>query len=557
VPKAGWGRSAKLYRQAERVVDEIKRLQEGGELPRLTLNGHCQVCEFRQRCRRQAEEADDISLLGGVGEKELSRYHRKGLFTLTQLSCTFRSRKRGKRVKRRNYNHYAALQALAIREKKVHVYGTPDLPCKKIHVFLDAEGSEDSSFAYLLGVLFVEGDLQNMHSLWVDGPDQEVQAFDAFLDLLDGREDFVLFHYGSYERKLLRRMRKMVKRKKLVDRLLASAVNILSVIHTSVYFPTFSNGLKAVGGYLGCTWTEENASGLQSLVWRTRWEQTRDATWKEKLITYNAEDCAALKKVTEFVQAVSETARRRGEGGETTPGVPSVAWVDEVAAPSSRPEWCCPKFALQEFDYVNRCAYFDYQREKVFLRTSKAIRRVCLRNRKGRKRATLRVSREIEIKNGTCPRCKGKRIVRFSKEMQSRLAYDLKFTAGGIRLQVIRCTAARHQCEDCRLRFLPKRYSRLDKHLHGLKSWAIYQYVVHRISLTHLTSMFEDCFGLRIRHQEFHMLISLMANRYRETYNLWFAHVRGCFWESARDIFIQIRWHIPEFEKAFLHRRQR
>jgi hypothetical protein len=30
--------------------------------------------------------------------------------------------------------------------------------------------------------------------------------------------------------------------------------------------------------------------------------------------------------------------------------------------------------------------------------------------------------------------------------------------------------------------------------------------------------MLEDCFGLRIRHQEFHMLKSLVANRYRETY---------------------------------------
>ena len=306
---------AKLYRQAEQVLDEVKRLQAGGEPPRLTLNKHCQVCEFRQRCRKQAEKADDISLLGGVGEKELKRYNRKGIFTLTQLSCTFRPRKRGKRVKRTSYNHYAALQALAIREKKVHVYGTPDLPRKPVQVFLDAEGIEDGGFVYLLGVLVVEGDSQKMHSFWADGPDQEVQAFDAFLDLLEGHEDFALFHYGSYERKLLKRMRKVVKRKRLVDRILAKAVNVLSAIHASVYFPTFSNGLKEVGRHLGCTWTDENASGLQSLVWRARWEQAREPVWKEKLLTYNAEDCAALKKVTEFVQAVGEAARSRGDGG--------------------------------------------------------------------------------------------------------------------------------------------------------------------------------------------------------------------------------------------------
>src|SRR5262249_59937964 len=125
---------ARLYRQAEQVLDEVKRLQAGGEPPRLALNKHCQVCEFRQRCHAEAVKADDISLLGGVGEKELKRYNRKGIFTLTQLSCTFRPRKRGKRVKRTGQVRYPALQALAIREKEVHVYGTPELPPKPLPV---------------------------------------------------------------------------------------------------------------------------------------------------------------------------------------------------------------------------------------------------------------------------------------------------------------------------------------------------------------------------------------------------------------------------------------
>src|SRR5262245_57954684 len=273
---------AKLYRQAELILAEVRQLQEKGEPPRLTLNGHCQVCEFRQRCRKKAEEADDISLLGSVGEKELKRYHRKGIFTLTQLSCTFRPRKKRKRVKRQVSGRYAALQALAIREKKVHVYGTPDLPRKPVQVFFDAEGNEDGSFAYLLGVLVVNGEAQRMHSYWADSPDAEVQAFDAFLDLLKGYEDFSLFHYGRYEKTLLKRMRKVVERKDLVDRAVDKTVNVLTAIHASIYFPTYSNGLKEVGRYLGCTWTDENASGLQSLVWRTRWELSRKQCWKEK-----------------------------------------------------------------------------------------------------------------------------------------------------------------------------------------------------------------------------------------------------------------------------------
>src|SRR5262249_47575493 len=212
-PYARMGRvrlDSKFYRQAEQVISELERLRDGGEPPRLMLNGHCQLCEVRQRGRAQAVDADDISLLGGVGEKELQRYHRKGIFTLAQLSCTFRPRKRNKRVKRSGHPRYSALQALAIRERKVHVYGTPDLPRKPVQVFLDAEGNEDASFAYLLGVVVAEGEAQKSYSFWADRPEQEVEVFDSFLDLLDGLEDFVLFHYGGYEKALLRRMRRVV-----------------------------------------------------------------------------------------------------------------------------------------------------------------------------------------------------------------------------------------------------------------------------------------------------------------------------------------------------------
>src|SRR5205807_8744706 len=90
---------AKLYRQAEQILDEVKRLQTGGEPPRLTLNKHCPVCEFRQRCRTQAEKTDDISLLAGIGEKEVQRTRRKGIFTVTQLAYTFRPRRKSKRAR--------------------------------------------------------------------------------------------------------------------------------------------------------------------------------------------------------------------------------------------------------------------------------------------------------------------------------------------------------------------------------------------------------------------------------------------------------------------------
>ena len=114
--------------------------------PRLILNDHCQVCEFRQRCHDQAVKEDNISLLRGMGEKEIKGYARKGIFTVTQFAHTFRPRRRGRRAPPKENHRYHALQALAVRDKRVYVFGTPQLPDRPRHVYLDIEGNPEEGF---------------------------------------------------------------------------------------------------------------------------------------------------------------------------------------------------------------------------------------------------------------------------------------------------------------------------------------------------------------------------------------------------------------------------
>src|SRR5262249_22489872 len=105
--------------QARRLLRETREARTGPP-PRLTLNTHCQICEFRKRCLAEAEAKDDLSLLRGIGEREIKKYAKRGVFTVTQLSYTFRAR-RGRPPGQQKQVHRHALQALAIREKKVHI----------------------------------------------------------------------------------------------------------------------------------------------------------------------------------------------------------------------------------------------------------------------------------------------------------------------------------------------------------------------------------------------------------------------------------------------------
>ena len=99
-------------------------------------------------------------------------------------------------------------------------------------------------------------------------------------------------------------MRKSSSRKGLVDTALKALTNALSLVYAHAYFPCYSNGLKEVAGCLGHSWTDPNASGLQSIRWRKRWEAGYSEDWKQRLITYNQEDCAALRKLVEFLSVI-------------------------------------------------------------------------------------------------------------------------------------------------------------------------------------------------------------------------------------------------------------
>ena len=266
--------------KAKGLLEEIRQMQSSMSPPPLTLNDHCRVCEFRQRCRDQAVQEDNISLLRGMREKEVRRYARKGILTVTQLAHTFRPVRRGKRDQPKGYKHHHALQALAIRDKRVYLYGTPQLRTSPVHVYLDVEGCPDDKFEYLIGMIIVEGGSEQRYSFWADDRSQEEEIFEQFLAAVARYDDFLVFCYGGYEKSFLTRMRKRTKKKKEVDRAMKSVVNTLSLVYKHFYFPTYSNGLKDLGECLRCSWSEPGASGIESIAWRMRWEATHEKNGK-------------------------------------------------------------------------------------------------------------------------------------------------------------------------------------------------------------------------------------------------------------------------------------
>jgi len=160
--------TSSLAKEVRRLIKKIDEMFSNHSPPDLVLKRHCGECEFQDRCRLKAIEKDDISLLAGMTEKERRKYNSKGIFTITQLSYTFRPRRRSNRLRDKQEKYHHSIKALAIREKKIHIVGNPEIRIDATPIYLDVEGIPDRNFYYLIGMRIGNNHSIIQHSLWAD-----------------------------------------------------------------------------------------------------------------------------------------------------------------------------------------------------------------------------------------------------------------------------------------------------------------------------------------------------------------------------------------------------
>jgi len=355
------------------MIPEIRQLTNSDNRPNLILNNNCQVCEFQKDCEKEAIDKDDLSLLRGMKEKEIRNQNDKGIFTVTQYSYTFRPRKRRRRSHASRRPRFHALQALAIRERKVFVYKKAKIPSSPVKVYMDIEADPDRDFVYLIGMLCADQeDYVRQYSFWADSQKEQSVIAEKFLNAISKFNDFTLFHYGSYETRFLKSLNRLLpaEYENLLDALLRKSVNVLALIYENIYFPVYENSLKSIAKYLGFRWSDQELFGLGSIIVRKRWENSNAEILKNKLVTYNIEDCHALKKVMDYVATIS----RRGSGKCTEKEPTDVRLVRDLKSEVGR-KYQKIDFLVENFEYINNCSYFDYHQRKVAVRTNKHLKR--------------------------------------------------------------------------------------------------------------------------------------------------------------------------------------
>jgi predicted RecB family nuclease len=412
-----------LSRTVNKTVSHVSSLLSSPSPPDLILNRHCPECSFQSRCRMKAVEKDDLSLLANMPDKERWRLKGKEIFTVSQLSYTFRPRRRIKHLSAKPEKYHHSLKALAIREKKIHIVGDPQLPIDGTPVYFDVEGLPDRDLYYLVGIRLEDTQRIERHALWADKATDEELIWHSFLDILSGIDRPVLIHYGSFETIFLKRMCDRYggpSKDSAVAKAISASVNVLSLIFAQVYFPTYSNGLKEVARCLGYEWSDPSFSGLQSIVWRHDWESSGDPHLRQKLTTYNRDDCEALRLVAHTLRQLSQS-KLHAPG--TTTAAPEIVRLESLGK-SLTSHWRPFKSPLADLEIVNNAARWNYQRDRVFVRSE-------AEKRKTTRRSTVhRPAKKAEIlvvlkPPASCPKCskRGRR----KAQLRSRTVQDLVF----------------------------------------------------------------------------------------------------------------------------------
>lgn len=453
----------------EKIIGEMNQMLSDSTEPPLILNKHCSVCEYRISCREKANADGNISLLDRATPKVIEKYKKKGIFTIQQLSYLYKPRRRKKQEAKQIAVHNLELQALALRTDKIYAQQLPELSRQTIELFLDIEGNPDEKLFYLIGVLICKDNTIICNRFWADNTSDEANIWQQFLSAINEYSDAPIYHYGNYELKAIDILGKRYNTN--VTHIQSRLINIVNSIYGKIYFPVYSNGLKELGNYIGATWSSTNASGTQSLVWRHQWETTLQEEHKQLLITYNKEDCYALKLLTDKLSQIQESANVLTE-------------IDFVNNPKRNSSVICVQ-VHQQFDTILKFAHENYNSSKISFQNTgqqESKKMGAKEGHKGTARTIPKARRIITVAiKRICPvhKCK---LTKTPKTTERTLT-DIVFTKYTVRKTILKYVGHKSYCPKCNKYFPPPQIETIGrKHFgHSFKAWVVYQRLVLRL----------------------------------------------------------------------------
>jgi hypothetical protein len=225
-----------------------------------------------------------------------------------------------------------------------------------------------------------------------------------------------------------------------------------------------------------------------------------------------SQDCNALETVAAKLIELHRTSSQ-GEG----------ASLDEVVQTASlKPEhpyrFKGTTFALPELDAINNAAYWDYQRDRVYVKSNVTPKRAV--------RQTTRLTRTFApdttiecLRPRCCPKCKSTEF--YGHGQVSKVVFDLKFMRHGVKRWIRRYGFHCYQCLKCGAIFRPEaRCWTRSKFGFGIVAYALYQNIGLRLPQESVDHSLNRLFGLHLSTGTTSAFKQMAAKVYEESYNV-------------------------------------
>lgn len=262
---------------------------------------------------QMAIQRNDVSLLPGVGETIRRNLMSAGYYTVDYVAAAKESEliavpRVGPPTARKLVTSAQAL----VQKRPVRRGPNPQVRRGKTEVFFDFEGTDPRLATdglevtnYLIGALWrsVRGTAHYVPFFAATNLDEQANLR-SFLEWTHSLDDPVFYHWHHYEKTHVTKMAQFYGlESSVLEWLTNRMVDLSPLVTNSFAFPCYGQGLKDVAKALGFQWRQGDVDGLVSVVLYFRFVASdgKDREAKEKILTYNEDDCLATMHIFDWL----------------------------------------------------------------------------------------------------------------------------------------------------------------------------------------------------------------------------------------------------------------
>jgi hypothetical protein len=239
---------------------------------------------------------------------------------------------------------------------------------------------------------------------------------------------------------------------------------------------------------------------------------------RQKLTTYNMEDCIALQRLTQVSQLIRTHPQEPSPTNATTPEF--VPADSQASSTSLLRRFSSP---ITDFELINKAARWDFQRDRIYIRTDERLKRLAAAENARAKQVRTRFKKLLRINTTvicqpapTCPFC-GKAASRHYRP-RTLILYDLSFGRFGLKRWVVRYRFSYSQCGSCLKRYgRPGEFWPQSEFGRNLVAFVLYEIVELCLPQMTAAKSLVRLFGLRIGDSTINSFKASAAAYYAET----------------------------------------